>query len=68
MNSRIQNLHDLDYSPGLLVSLFTILDGLEISHHLLDITSVFRDIKPYPLRIVKQLASIYLFILHNHPV
>ena len=64
-HSRVDDLHNLDHSPCLFVALFSILDSLQIVHHLLDITAVLRNVKPYSFGIVKQFVSLDIVILHS---
>ena len=52
MHGRIYYLHDLYDGPGLLIAFLPVFDGLEIVHHLLDISSIFRNIQSDSLSII----------------
>jgi hypothetical protein len=52
VHCRIESLHDLDYGSGLLVTLGPVLNGLEIVHHLLDISAILRDMECHSLGII----------------
>ena len=58
MHGRIEDFHHLDHRTGLLVSLLSVLYGLEIVNHLLHVPSIFRNVEGHSLGIVEQSASI----------
>ena len=60
MDLRIQQFHHLDHGTGLLISLVPVLDGLEIGHHFLHISSVFREFQGPAAGVVLETALYFI--------
>ena len=50
------------YAVAIIVLLLAILYRSEIINHLLNVSSIFRDVKGHPFRIIQKLACIYTVI------